>query len=83
MLRVAMKFLRITAMAAAGTVLLVTQTVPASAASSRLCGWTNSEIAVSQGSTGIVVKQAQCELNWAYQNPHGALTVDGSFGPAT
>ena len=78
-----MKFMRITAVAAAATILLATQTAPASAELSSLCGYTSSEIAVSQGSTGIVVKQAQCELNWAYQYPRGPLTVDGVFGPAT
>jgi peptidoglycan hydrolase-like protein with peptidoglycan-binding domain len=78
-----MRFMRITAMAAVGTVLLATQAAPAWAQSSSLCGYTNSEIAVSQGSMGVVVRQAQCELNWAYQYPRGPLAVDGSFGPAT
>jgi len=50
---------------------------------SSLCSYTSSQPTLSYGSTGTAVKQAQCELNWAYQNPRGALSVDGIFGTAT
>jgi len=66
--------------------------VPANAASSGLCSYTNAQPEISVGSQGIAVKQAQCELNWAYANAHSTnygngsyngLTVDGDFGSNT
>ena len=47
---------------------------------------------LAEGSSGTAVKQAQCELNWAYayaqstnygNGSAGGLTVDGSFGAYT
>jgi peptidoglycan hydrolase-like protein with peptidoglycan-binding domain len=51
---------------------------------SSLCGFTSAQPTLAEGSSGTAVKQAQCELNWAYANGHGStLAVDGSFGPKT
>jgi zinc D-Ala-D-Ala carboxypeptidase len=61
-------------------------------ASSSLCHYTSSQPELSEGSSGTAVKQAQCELNWAYAYGHstnygngayGGLTVDGDFGAHT
>jgi peptidoglycan hydrolase-like protein with peptidoglycan-binding domain len=61
-------------------------------ASSSLCHYTSSQPQLSEGSSGTAVKQAQCELNWAYayghstnygNGPYGGLTVDGIFGANT
>lgn len=78
-----MKFISLAAASALGLALLTTQANPASAALSSLCGYTSSQPTLAYGSSGTAVKQAQCELNWAYQNQHGTLSVDGSFGTAT
>lgn len=60
--------------------------------SSSLCHFTSSQPQLAEGSSGTAVKQAQCELNWAYAFGHstnygngafGGLTVDGSFGAHT
>jgi zinc D-Ala-D-Ala carboxypeptidase len=69
---------------------------PASAAQpkaiSSYCGYTSSQPTLSEGSSGTAVKQAQCELNWAYaygssnnygNGANGGLTVDGQFGANT
>ncbi|MBY8879912.1 peptidoglycan-binding protein [Streptomyces sp. PLK6-54] len=65
---------------------------PAQAASSPLCGYTNSQPEITVGSQGTAVKQAQCELNYAYAYAHSTnygngsyngLTVDGDFGSNT
>ncbi|WP_051836184.1 peptidoglycan-binding domain-containing protein [Streptomyces sp. NRRL WC-3742] len=53
----------------------------ASAQSSSLCNYTNSEPVLHRGSSGIAVKQLQCELHYAMSGSN--LTRDGSFGPAT
>jgi len=54
------------------------------------CNYTNAEPTLREGATGAAVKQAQCELNFAYayysngdygNGPWGGLTVDGAFGP--
>jgi peptidoglycan hydrolase-like protein with peptidoglycan-binding domain len=51
---------------------------------SSLCHYTSAQPQLSEGATGIAVKQAQCELNWAYAYGHGdGLAVDGIFGPLT
>jgi peptidoglycan hydrolase-like protein with peptidoglycan-binding domain len=53
-------------------------------ARSALCNYTGAQPQLSEGSTGTAVKQAQCELNWAYAIAHGdTLAVDGDFGPLT
>jgi lysozyme len=60
--------------------------------SSPLCSFTNSQPQIQIGSQGTAVKQAQCELNWAFafgsNNNYGngaghGLTVDGDFGGNT
>ena len=60
--------------------------------SSSLCHFTSSQPEISEGSSGTAVKQAQCELNWAYAYGHstnygngayGGLTEDGIFGANT
>ncbi|MEU9495889.1 peptidoglycan-binding domain-containing protein [Streptomyces sp. NPDC048215] len=53
----------------------------ASAASSSRCGYTNSEPVLSRGSTGIAVKQVQCELFYSLSTSN--LVRDGIFGAAT
>ncbi|MFC5908764.1 peptidoglycan-binding domain-containing protein [Streptacidiphilus monticola] len=72
--------------------LTVAAGAPAQAASSSLCNYTNSQPEITVGSQGIAVKQAQCELNWAYAKGHSTnygngsyqgLTVDGDFGSNT
>lgn len=72
--------------------LTMVATVPAHAASSSLCNFTNSQPEITVGSQGTAVKQAQCELNWAYAYGHTTnygnggnkgLTVDGDFGSNT
>jgi zinc D-Ala-D-Ala carboxypeptidase len=78
-----MRFTRLAAASALGLALFTAPVSPASAAVSSLCGYTSSQPTLSSGSSGTAVRQAQCELNWAYQNQHGALSVDGSFGTAT
>ena len=90
-----MKLTHLVGIAAAGAAVLLTQVAPATAGSvssrqtvtpnalSSLCGYTSSQPTLAYGSTGTAVRQAQCELNWAYQNPRGALAVDGIFGTAT
>lgn len=59
---------------------------------SSLCHFTSAQPEISQGSTGVAVEQAQCELNWAYayghstnygNGPYRGLTEDGDFGPLT
>jgi zinc D-Ala-D-Ala carboxypeptidase len=55
---------------------------------STLCGFTNSEPQLAQGAVNTSahspVKQAQCELNWAYALEDGdPLSVDGRFGTLT
>ena len=59
---------------------------------SSLCGFTGSQPLLQRGSQGTAVKQAQCELNWAFafgssnnygNGPFGGLTVDGDFGTNT
>ena len=61
-------------------------------ASSSHCHYTSSQPELAEGSSGTAVKQAQCELNWAYayaqstnygNGSAGGLTVDGSFGAYT
>jgi peptidoglycan hydrolase-like protein with peptidoglycan-binding domain len=61
-------------------------------ASSSLCHFTGAQPVLSEGSGGTAVRQAQCEINWAYafgsstnfgNGPFGGLTVDGSFGRET
>jgi zinc D-Ala-D-Ala carboxypeptidase len=56
------------------------------------CRFTSAQPQLSQGSSGTAVKQAQCELNFAYafgqstnygNGPGAGLIVDGSFGPYT
>jgi peptidoglycan hydrolase-like protein with peptidoglycan-binding domain len=60
---------------------------PASAQSSWVCGYTNSQPTLARGATGIAVKQAQCEINAAMRNnkPNHLplLAVDGIFGYGT
>jgi len=59
-----------------------TQAVPQ--ARSALCNITSAQPTLAEGSSGTAVKQAQCELNWAYANDKGLqLAVDGQFGPKT
>ncbi len=65
-------------------------TGPKPRALSALCGYTGSQPTLAQGSVDTSahspVKQAQCELNWAYAlsgNRNDPLTVDGIFGPRT
>jgi len=67
-------------------------TAPAHAASSGLCGYTNAQPEITVGAQGTAVKQAQCELNWAYARGHSTnygngsyagLTEDGDFGGNT
>jgi lysozyme len=76
---------------AAGGAMLATG-APAHAASSGLCSYTNSQPEITVGAQGTAVKQAQCELNWAYAYAHSTnygngsyngLTVDGDFGQNT
>lgn len=57
---------------------------------SSLCGFTSAQPTLRQGavdtSAHSPVKQAQCELNWAYANSpkrNDPLAVDGNFGPRT
>jgi peptidoglycan hydrolase-like protein with peptidoglycan-binding domain len=57
-----------------------TMTVSPQHAIPGLCNFTNSEPVVSFGSTGTAVKQAQCELNHAFDVN---ITVDGDFGAVT
>jgi lysozyme len=80
----------VSALAVSG-VLLVTD-APAHAATSYECGFTNSEPEIQVGSQGTAVKQAQCELNYAYAFQHSTnygngsyngLTEDGDFGQNT
>jgi len=56
------------------------------------CGYTSAQPLLVDGDSGTAVKQAQCELNWAYaygsstnfgNGAYGGLTVDGSFGAHT
>ncbi|WP_176735766.1 peptidoglycan-binding domain-containing protein, partial [Actinacidiphila rubida] len=72
--------------------LTMVASVPAQAASSSLCSYTNAQPEISVGSQGIAVEQAQCELNFAYARAHSTnygngsyngLTVDGDFGGNT
>ena len=59
-----------------------TQAIPQ--ARSSLCNYTGAQPLLVEGSSGTAVKQAQCELNWAYANGHGlTLAVDGQFGSHT
>lgn len=59
---------------------------------SSLCDFTSSQPQIQRGSQGTAVKQAQCELNWAFafgsDNDYGngafnGLTMDGDFGNNT
>jgi lysozyme len=78
-------------LAVGGTTMMATS--PAHAQLSPRCGYTRSEPLLTEyGGPAIAVKQAQCELNYAYalghstnygNGPYGGLTVDGSFGPNT
>jgi zinc D-Ala-D-Ala carboxypeptidase len=63
---------------------------PASAATARpnvvynsVCPYSHTQATVSEGSTGPVVEQAQCEMYWGYAVGHGGLSIDGDFGPQT
>ncbi|MEY9846303.1 zinc D-Ala-D-Ala carboxypeptidase [Streptacidiphilus sp. BW17] len=79
---------RLTAMCLVAVAVLATGVATAPSASAQSvgnCTYTNSEPNLSEGATGIAVKQLQCELNYSL-NPatgHPDLAVDGSFGPAT
>ena len=65
----------------------------ASAQSSFVCSYTNSQPTLNYGSTGTAVKQAQCEINWSLRNNKPSyytspitrypLTLDGIFGGDT
>jgi zinc D-Ala-D-Ala carboxypeptidase len=58
-----------------------------------LCSYTSQEPSLRAGSTNrTAIKQAQCELNWAFafatdtdygNGPRGGLKVDGDFGRNT
>lgn len=59
---------------------------------SSFCSFTGAQPLLQRGSQGTAVKQAQCELNWAFafgssnnygNGPRGGLTVDGDFGNNT
>jgi peptidoglycan hydrolase-like protein with peptidoglycan-binding domain len=54
-------------------------------APANVCQYTSlQEGGLTEGDTGLAVKQAQCVLNYAYTNGHGdTVAVDGDFGPAT
>lgn len=65
-------------------------TGPKPRALSSLCNYTSRQPPLSQGdvdtSAHSAVKQARCELNWAYAlsaNRNDPLTADGNFGPRT
>jgi peptidoglycan hydrolase-like protein with peptidoglycan-binding domain len=45
------------------------------------CEYTGDQPTLSQGSTGIAVKQAQCEYNWSTTGTN--IAIDGQFGPIT
>ncbi|MFI0898153.1 peptidoglycan-binding protein [Streptomyces sp. NPDC020983] len=53
----------------------------ASAQSSWLCSYTDSEPMVAYGNAGAAVQQVQCELRWTVSGSN--LTRDGIFGSAT
>jgi peptidoglycan hydrolase-like protein with peptidoglycan-binding domain len=52
---------------------------------SALCDYTSKQPQLGTGDTGVAVKQAQCELNWAWANATeaGPIAVDGIFGTGT
>lgn len=65
----------------AGAVPLVTAAPASAAIIPGRCEYTSAEPVLRQGSTGLAVRQAQCELNWSMTGAN--LAVDGEFGPAT
>jgi lysozyme len=56
----------------------------ASAQSTFRCHFTSAQPEIKEGSTGVAVKQAQCELNFAWEDQFDHLLAqDGKFGPLT
>ncbi|MBS2534728.1 peptidoglycan-binding protein [Catenulispora sp. NF23] len=77
-------------LAVGGTTLMVSE--PAHAAMSTACQYTPNQPQLYVGSQGTAVKQAQCELNFAYALGHSTnygngsyngVSVDGDFGSNT
>lgn len=84
--------LRTASLGLSTAVLAIGMTVGATSASASVrpnalspkCAIASGEPQIGYGSSGPIVEQAQCELNyaWAY-GLDGSIPVDGQFGPTT